>query len=614
MCGIAGWIDMGGLDNADRVMSLMAQTMIPRGPDAAGKYIGEYCAMAHRRLAVIDLAGGAQPITRRYAGDTYTMVYNGELYNADELKSELIRLGCRFSTACDTEVLLYSYIMWGEACLDRLNGIYAFAVYTESDRRLFCARDRMGVKPFFYYEYDGGFIFASEIKALLAHPKIPATVDAEGIAQIMLLGPARRPGSGVFKNIRELKPAECGNFSDGKFKKRKYWKLLAARHGESFEETAEHTAYLIKDAVKRQLVSDVPLCCFLSGGLDSSVISAIAAKEYRAKGKTLTTYSIDYKDNARNFKASSFQPDMDSPWCEKMVHFIKSDHRLFETDTPVLIEALQPAVYARDLPGMADVDSSLYLFCKEIKKSYTVALSGECADEIFGGYPWYHREELLYRKGFPWATSTSERGELIRPEISAKLGMSATEYVSYCCAETLSEVEYSDYDSKKDRRMREMYHLNMFWFMQCLLDRKDRMSMASGLEVRVPFCDHRIARYAYNIPWEYKAAFGREKGLVRHAMTGVLPDDVLWRKKSPYPKTHNPDYLAAGIKAMREIVADKNCRITEIIPKEKLSELCDNPDSFKNNWYGQLMTMPQIFAYLIQVEWWLRKYDVKIIL
>lgn len=608
MCGIAGWIDYNGIYNGSEIMRMMAQTMIPRGPDAGGSYIADICALSHRRLSVIDPAGGVQPMARDFAGDRFVIVYNGELYNTDEIKAELKSQGYTFSTASDTEVLLYSYIAWGEACLDRLNGIYAFAVWSEKEQNLFLARDRMGVKPLFYYEYDGGIIFGSEIKALLAHPKIKPIVDREGIADIMLLGPARRPGYAVFKGMRELKPAECGYFSQSGLKKRTYWSLRAAVHSESFEDTAEHTKYLIKDAIKRQLVSDVPLCTFLSGGLDSSIISAVAAEEYRKNGRVLSTYSIDYKDNAKNFHASSFQPDMDAPWIEQMVRFIGSEHTFTEVDTPQLTDALEAAVYARDLPGMADVDSSLYLFCKEIKKKFTVALSGECADEIFGGYPWYHNEEILYRPGFPWARSTDDRTALLRENILGDIN--PNDYVNYCCNETLKSTDYLDTDSPKERRMREMFMLNMYWFMQCLLDRKDRMSMASGLEVRVPFCDHRIARYAYNIPWEYKAVFGREKGLVRHAMQGVLPDGVLWRKKSPYPKTHNPNYLGTVIARTKDIIADKNCRITEFLDKKRLAALCENPAVFKNNWFGQLMTAPQVFAFLIQTELWMRKYGV----
>ena len=439
---------------------------------------------------------------------------------------------------------------------------------------------------------------------------IEPVVDRDGIAQIMLLGPARKPGSGIFKGIRELCPAECAMYCRCGLRKRTYWSLHALPHKETAEETEQHIAYLLTDAIKRQLVSDVPLCTMLSGGLDSSIISAVAAREFEQSGRQLTTYSIDYKDNDKNFHSSKFQPDMDAPWIRKMSAFIGSKHINVEIDTPALTDSLELSTYARDLPGMADVDSSLYLFCKAIKGNFTVALSGECADEIFGGYPWYHNEEILYKPGFPWACSTASRAGLLCDGILDDID--PNDYVNFCCNETLKNTEYLDTDSRKDRRMREMFMLNFYWFMQCLLDRKDRMSMAHGLEVRVPFCDHRIARYAFNIPWEIKAAGGREKGIVRRAMKGILPDDVLWRKKSPYPKTHNPTYLAEVIRRMRAVLADKDCRLTEIVSREKLLRLCDDPTLFEGNWYGQLMTSPQIFAYLLQIEYWLRRYDVRI--
>ncbi len=609
MCGIAGWIDYSGVSKAEEIMRSMARTLVPRGPDSGGFYIRESCALAHRRLAVIDVARGTQPMTKGRENE-YTIIYNGELYNADEIRNELKTVGHHFNSACDTEVLLSAYIEWGEACLEKLNGIYAFAIWNEKEKQLFIARDRMGVKPFFYYMYDGGIIFASEIKALLAHPKIPHAIDRNGIAQISLLGPARCPGSGVFKGIEELLPGECGFFGKSGLKKRSYWTLRALPHKETPEETEEHIAFLINDAINRQLVSDVPLCTFLSGGLDSSIISAVAAKKYKEQGKVLTTYSIDYKDNDRNFVASSFQPDMDAPWIKVMSEYIGSKHINVEYDTKELVDALYPATIARDLPGMADVDSSLLLFCREIKKDFTVALSGECADEIFGGYPWYHNENILYQQGFPWARSTVDRVSLLKDGVLSDLD--AFDYVSYCCNKTIEKTEYLDTDTPKERRMREMFMLNIYWFMQTLLDRKDRMSMATGLEVRVPFCDHRIARYAYNIPWEIKSAGGREKALIRRAMHGVLPHDVLWRKKSPYPKTHNPEYLGMVISKTKEVLSDKDCRLTEIFDKKKLLALCDDTSLFKNNWYGQLMTVPQTFAYLLQTEYWLKRYDVTV--
>lgn len=608
MCGIAGWADArNSLENQEEIIRKMQRAITHRGPDAAEISFEPHCRLAHTRLAVIDPENGSQPM--RFG--QFTIVYNGELYNTEELRGDLQKLGAVFATRSDTEVLLQAYAHWGKDCLSRLNGIYAFAVWDSAHRSLFLARDRVGVKPLFYYLYDGGILFASEIKSLLAHPYVKPVLDEEGAASLLMLGPARKGGAGVFQGVRELLPGEYGIFADGKLEKRIYWSLIARPHTETLPETMEHLRFLLTDSIERQLVSDVPLCTFLSGGLDSSLISAVAARKYKREGRQLDTYSVDYKDNRKNFVASAFQPDEDAPWIVKMSEYIGSAHTNVVIDSPQLADALIPSMEARDLPGMADVDSSLYLFCEEVKKRFTVAVSGECADEIFCGYPWYHKPELLNAEGFPWARSTSQRAGLLRKELSEKIN--PAEYVNRAAAETAAKASVLDSDSDRERAVRRMFMLNFYWFMQTLLDRKDRCSMAHGLEVRVPFCDHRIAEYAYNIPWEMKTFGGREKGLVRKISEEFLPYDIVWRKKSPYPKTHNPTYSKLVFEQFRKLSLEKDFRLTELLDHEKIRELIETEGkSFSENWYGQLMCTPQMFAYLIQLELWLRKYQPEI--
>lgn len=608
MCGIAGWIDFNrDIKYETNTVRKMGKTLAPRGPDQQGIYADAHCCFAHRRLIVIDPQNGRQPMHR----DGCTICYNGELYNTDEVREQLQALGFKFWSHSDTEVLLTAYIAWGSDCLRRLNGIFAFAVWEERTETLFLARDRLGVKPLYIYRFDKGLLFASEPKALLAHPYVKPVLDRESIAQIMLIGPARKPDSGIFSGIEALQPGCYIRFSKGAFCNKPYWRLTAEEHTEDLDETAEHIKWLLTDSIKRQLVSDVPLCTFLSGGLDSSIISAVAAEQFRSEGRELTTYSVDYKDNHENFRASLFQPDEDAPWIIRMSEFIRSNHKNVVIDTPQLAKALIDSTKARDCPGMADVDSSLYLFCKEVKRSFAVALSGECADEIFGGYPWYRNPQMLSSGGFPWAQSTTERAALVRPGLLADINPEA--YVNEAANKTLAKTDYLETDTEADRRIREMFMLNVYWFMQTLLDRKDRCSMAHGLEVRVPFCDHRIVQYAYNIPAEMKFYREREKGLVRKAFDGILPSDVCWRKKSPYPKTHNPAYMRIVLKMTENVLADKNNRITEILSRDKLQELiASEGKSFEKNWYGQLMTGPQLFAYLIQLEAWLRQTEAEI--
>ncbi len=603
MCGIAGEINFKKPINTE-VMRKMGAVLTPRGPDAEGIFEDKNACLVHRRLIVIDPENGRQPMTF----GNLTLVYNGELYNTDELRSDLKAKGYEFTGHSDTEVVLKSFAEYGEKCVELFNGIFAFAVWDSVTKKLFLARDRIGVKPLFYAQVNGGVVFASEIKALLLHPQIKPVITREGAMQIMLVGPAREVGNGIFRDIRDIPAGHYAWYDKSGLKLRRYWQLKAQKHTEDFETSASHVRELIFDAVKRQLVSDVGICTFLSGGLDSSVISAIAAHEFAKRGEKLHTFSIDYVNNHRNFHATEFQPDEDAPYVAKMAEFIGSEHTIVNLDTPQLAEALDDAVYARDLPGMADVDSSMYLFCKKIKKHFSVAVSGECADEIFGGYPWYHKPEVMNYNGFPWATSVPERGLLMKHPLSAEESEGFVREIYNRC---LADVDYLDGESAPARRMREMFILNLQYFMATLLDRKDRMSMAHGLEVRVPFCDYRLVEYAYNIPQNFRDYNNREKGIVRYAMTGVLPEDVLWRKKSPYPKTHNPNYMRLLSDRLKTLLASDNCRVTELVNADALREmLATDGASFKKNWYGQLMTVPQIYAYFLQIDAWLKKYDV----
>ena len=395
----------------------MLATMKRRGPDDRGIYEKGDCCLLHSRLAIIDPAGGRQPMVLDWAGERYVLVYNGELYNTRELRKELEGLGHVFQGHSDTEVLLHAYVAYGEGCLDRLNGIFAFAVWEEKGERLFLARDRIGVKPLFYMVQGQGLLFASEIKTILAYPGAEAELDREGAAQILMLGPGRLPGSGVFRGIEELEPGWCGYYELGKLRLRQYWKLRDGEHTDSFDETVEKVRWLVLDAIRRQMVSDVPIGTFLSGGLDSSLITAVCAGEMANRGERLNTYSVDYVDNDRYFQAGKFQPNSDSHYIRIMADALDTEHHWSVLTPEDLLEALEAATVARDLPGMADVDFSLLAFCKDIRRDVKVALSGECADEIFGGYPWYRDPEIRDRAGFPWAQNTQHRLQLLNPGI-----------------------------------------------------------------------------------------------------------------------------------------------------------------------------------------------------
>lgn len=613
MCAIAGQIFPTG-NNAEKYKKIyeeMYLTMTRRGPDQKGAFIEENAALIHARLSVMDPENGLQPMHLHMGEKHFVLIYNGEIYNTAELKKELSELGHSFETHSDTEVLLHAYAEWGEDCTSRLNGIFAFAVWEKHSGKLFAARDRMGVKPFFYTVRDGSFIFASEIKTLLAHPLVKPEIDSNGLMQIMLLGPGRIPGDGVFKGIKELLPGEQGYFdsNDPGFSKKIYWKAEDREFTDTFEQTVEKVRYLVLDSIERQLASDVPVCTFLSGGLDSSIISSVADRYFTKRGERLKTVSVAYKDNEKYFKATKFQPNSDENFIKIMNDNLNAEHTLVIIDTPELVSALYEAVDARDLPGMADVDSSLLVFCKEIKKIATVALSGECADEIFGGYPWYRDKTIRERDGFPWAQSTAWRAGFFRPEFLE--GKDPVKYVDGYYRQTVEESSVLPGTNALETRMKQMMGLNLKWFMQTLLDRKDRMSMYSSLEVRVPFCDHRIAEYLYTVPWEFKDYKGCEKGLLREAMKGFLPDEVLWRKKSPYPKTHNPSYMKAVTEELKKVIADPSSPLLGLVKKDALEELMVSENAVP--WYGQLMNTPQTIAYFLQLNYWFEKYKVKLV-
>lgn len=609
MCGIGGFVDYErDARRGGPILHGMKRTLTPRGPDAEGTYFDEDAALVHRRLIVIDPEGGKQPMC---SPDRNTiLIYNGELYNTPELRTELMSRGHEFVGHSDTEVLLHAYLEWKTDAFARLNGIFAFAIWEKRERRLTLCRDRLGVKPLFFAPIRNGLTFGSTIDTVLCHPEIEPALDEDGLRTLLLLGPARPPESGVFRQIKSLLPGHFAVLTPENFTDHVYWQLEAHEHEDDLPTTIERTHTLICDAARRQLVSDVPLACFLSGGLDSSILSMLAAKDYAARGETLHTWSVDYRDNDKYFTKSIFQPNSDDSYIDQMVDFLSTHHHRVVLEPEALCAALLPATDARALPGMADVDSSLLLFCAAVKRGgTTVCLSGECADELFGGYPWYHREEILFEDTFPWSRSVGLRLGLLTPDAVRN----GEEFVHQHYRDTCARAPRLPSDDKKAARMREMFVLNLDWFMATLLDRKDRMSMYSGLEVRVPFCDHRIVEYAYNMPWDFKSLEGREKGIVRRAFADELPKEIVYRKKSPYPKTFHPVYTRLCADYVRRIFEDNTSVAASLFDRNAVQKLMQRPESLAEPWFGQLMRTPQIFAYIIQLDRWFRHYHVKIV-
>jgi asparagine synthase (glutamine-hydrolysing) len=611
MCGIAGWVDRRtDLSERSRLVEVMGAQVACRGPDAEGLFVTPHAVLAHRRLIVIDPEGGQQPMQALSA--PVTLVYNGELYNTDEVREELKTRGYRFRSWSDTEVVLNAYLAWGTESPRHLNGIFAIAIYDRRDETLFLARDRLGVKPLFYARLDdGGLLFGSEPKAILAHPAFPHEVDAEGLNEVLTVGPARTPGVGIYRRMAELAPGMTAVFDGERLRSARYWRLVSEPHRDDVPTTIATVGELVRDAVTRQLVSDVGVCTFLSGGLDSSVVTAIAAGQLSGPRQPLDTYSVDFVDQDLYFQPTTFQQSLDAPWARRVSDHLGTRHRAVVLDNADLVEYLVPSLAARDFPGMADIDTSLYLFCRAIRQDHVMALSGEAADEVFGGYPWCHRPDALQAETFPWARRLPDRIGILDPGLVALLH--PEEYVRSRYEEALREVPTLSGESRDEARIREVLYLNLTRFLPTLLDRKDRMSMAHGLEVRVPFCDHRLVEYVWNIPWSIKSLGGTPKGVLREAARGLLPDDVIDRPKMPYPTTHHPQYAASFRDQLRQVMADSTSPLVGLVNRPRVMELLDmDPRAWDLPWFGQMMGVPALFAYLVQCDAWLRDQAVTI--
>ena len=599
MCGITGWMNKNeNLRNKKRIIKKMTKTLKYRGPDSTGYFISDDVLLGHKRLAIIDPEKGKQPM--KY--DNYVIVYNGEIYNTDSIKKKLIKKGYSFNTTSDTEVILKGYACYKEKIVEKLEGIFAFAIYDGKD--LFLARDRLGVKPLFYTQIDGNFLFASEIKALLKNDLVQPIIDKESLQELLGLGPSKIPGSGIFKGIKELRAAHYLTYKAGIIDIKRYWNVKDKKFDDTFEVCSTKVRRMLMDSIKRQMVSDVGISTFLSGGLDSSIITAVVSNELKKQNQVLDTYSIDYEDNDKYFKANKFQVSKDKKFIDIMKNAFKTNHTYEVISQRKLAKTLKESVIARDYPGLADIDSSLFWFSKQIRKEHKVILSGECADEIFGGYPWFYRKEIRERENFPWIDSLDERIYLIKKDLAQKLDLK--NFVKEKCELTLSEINVSD-----DENLKKLFYLNMTWFMPTLLDRKDRMTMRASLEARVPFADTKLIEYLWNVPWEYKYRNNQEKGLLRHAFKNILPKEIIDRKKNPYPKTHNPKYTKIMIKLLKKRLKNKKSVLYKIFDYDKLINLIETGgESFKTPWFGQLMTGPELLAYLYQFDIWTVKYKI----
>lgn len=539
MCGIAGWVDYAADLTQDRdTLLAMVRTMAPRGPDDEGLWLSPHAALGHRRLSVIDLEGSRQPMAAAAGGESAVLTYSGEVYNYRQLRAELRSAGQEFSTAGDTEAVLRSFLARGADAVAGLDGIFAFALWDVHREELLLVRDRMGVKPLYYCPTPTGVVFGSEPKALLAHPAVGREVDGDGLRDILSV--AKNPGHAVFRGMYEVPPGCMLRVGRGGSTLHRYWQLEVREHTDDLPATVQRVRGLLEDVVTAQLRADVPLCTLLSGGLDSSTLTAFAAASAAAGGA----------DPVRSFAVRS-EPSAndDHVYARLLADHAGTRHTEVLVDTAGLLDAgLRAGVLAAyDLPlAKGDEHASLLLLFEKVKQHSTVALSGECGDEVFGGYRWQRNPDAVHSGTFPWVHSGRHRHrgleELLAPDLLKGLDLAAYEQDSHAAA--VAEIDTGSLADPVEARFREVTYLALTRHAQVLFDRKDRLSMAHGLEVRVPFAAHELVEYTFNIPWALKSFDGREKSLLRAAGRELLPEAVSARVKTPYPSVVDTGYDA----------------------------------------------------------------------
>ncbi|WP_030622596.1 asparagine synthase (glutamine-hydrolyzing) [Streptomyces sclerotialus] len=574
MCGIAGWVAyQRDLRTEQATVDAMTETMSCRGPDDAGTWVQGPAALGHRRLAIIDLPGGRQPMSVDTPDGPVAMVYSGEAYNFSELRKELASRGHRFVTDSDTEVVLHGYLEWGEAVAERLNGMYAFAIWDSREQKLVMIRDRMGIKPFYYHPTDDGVLFGSEPKAILANPQVTPTVTLDGLRELFAF--VKTPGHAVYEGMREVEPGTVVTLTRNGLRTRVYWQLETREHTDDQETSIAHVRTLLDDIVRRQLVADVPRCTLLSGGLDSSAMTALAAQQLAAEDKTVRSFAVDFVGQTENFTPDALRDTPDTPFVHDVARASRTEHQdiVLNSDQLADPEVRSKMIRARDMPmGLGDMDASLYLLFKAIREHSTVALSGESADEVFGGYKQFFDPKAREADTFPWLVQFAEHfgddGNILTDHVTKAMDLGSYIQDSYDTA--VKDVRRLDGESDFEYRMRKICYLHLTRFVRVLLDRKDRASMAVGLEVRVPFCDHRLVEYVYNTPWSLKSFDGREKSLLREATADVLPKSVYDRVKSPYPSTQDPKYAVALQGHLKDLLAKPSHPVFDLVSRDWL--------------------------------------------
>ena len=521
----------------------------------------------------------------------------GRLRNREALRSALDLDG----TASPAQLVMAAYRRWGVGFPAHIEGPVTCCVMDTDADALVLSRDRMGEQPVFYALDARSAAFADHPDSLLKSGRVESVADADCLRELFGLGPARTPGRTFYRDMRMLEPGCALVIRENHARVDRYFEIEDRPHGEDAAQTVERTRALLEQAVAD--IAPLRPAVMLSGGLDSTALTALLGRH----GGDLRSFSVDYQDNDRDFRPNAFRPEMDAPYVRMAVGALHTQHRFVTLDAQGLIRAMGRAMSLRGFPGMADIDASLLLLAREIARFDGYVVSGECGDEVFGGYPWFAGEAPL--EGFPWSGSLALRERLLRPEIRSALRL--REYVSDVFQTRKQAADPGAAFPPKERRLRAMQRLCLEFFMPNLQERAVRMCEGAGVSVLTPLCDDRLVEYVYNVPWDMKFMEGQEKGLFRAAVRDLIPEKLLRRKKSPYPKTCSPQFAELTRQLAARLISDGDAPIFDFVDREAMRDIAASDlNPADTPWFGQLMAGPQLLGYLWQVNRWMAERNV----
>jgi asparagine synthase (glutamine-hydrolysing) len=563
MCGIAGYVNLRPAHPPDGVLERMAQRIEHRGPDGHGYYRDPWAALAHRRLSIIDLASGAQPMTNER--ENLRIVYNGEIFNHDALRRELEAAGHTYKTRCDTETILHAFEQWGPDCVSHFRGMFAFAIWDRAARRLFCARDRLGIKPFYYFQDGRQFVFASEIKALLAHPSIAASFEESLLPEYLAFGYTSGERT-LFSGIRKLLPGHTLDLhltdTAPRVEIRRYWDVPAPAAVEHRDDASwiRECRERLEETVRMRLMSDVPLGMFLSGGVDSSALAALMQREMAER---VQTFSVGYEEAA--FSELSY--------AAQAARAIGTEHHEVTVSMEEFFNALPGLVWHEDEPLAWPSSVSLYFVSKLASSRVKVVLTGEGSDELFGGYGRYGHYLRNQKWMKAWRLAPAGLREAVRSHLASSSLLSASlrrklghsflgrgETVEslyldnfYCAfssaaqsgllARSSTASRGSAYEgflshwnaTPRREGLARMLYADQKTYLAELLMKQDQMSMAASIESRVPFLDHTFVEFASRVPDDLKIRNGEAKYILKRAVEDLLPREIVYRRKMGFP-------------------------------------------------------------------------------